>query len=253
MDLSTVGKAFERYCEAECSKEIHPNDVMYNTGAEHYFRVGESALRAIFSGLAMSWGGEPRRILDLPCGHGRVTRHLRSAFPNSKMFVCDIDAEGVDFCAENFDAEPIYSKPDLLSVDIPSSLDLIWIGSLFTHLDASRTKSWLTYLSGHLAKHGILVATFHGLFAKDLFSKWDHPLGEDWEKMASDFEESGFGYDRFKNGDMGDYGSSVSKPSWVMEAACDIPDIRIVSYSERGWANNHDVLIVTKHDRYQPF
>lgn len=253
MDFSTAAKIFENYQAAKCSQDIHPNDVMYNSGSEHYFRVGESALKAILAGLITSWAQLPKRVLDLPCGHGRVTRQLRAAFPDSELFVCDIDKEGTDFCAETFDGKAIYSEPDLLNVTLPSDLNLIWIGSLFTHLDSNRTKNWLAYLCKHLAQHGILVASFHGYFSKSLFSTWEHPLGEDWSKILDEFEASGFGYDRFQKGGMGDYGTSASKPSWIMDTVCSIADIRIAGFTERGWANNHDVLVLTKNDRYQSF
>lgn len=253
MDFSTAAKLFENYSAAGFSDVIHRNDVMYNTGPEHYFKVGESALKAILGGFVSSWAQHPSAVLDMPCGHGRVTRHLRAAFPKSELIVCDIDREGTDFCAETFNARPIYSKPDLLKVELPTELNLIWIGSLFTHLDSGRTTKWLAYLCDHLCPHGLLVATFHGYFSKSLFSNWDHPLGEDWEKILSDFESKGFGYDRFQKGDMGDYGTSASKPSWIMDVACSIPGIRVVCYTERGWANNHDVLVLAKNDRFQPF
>ena len=53
-----------------------------------------------------------KRILDLPCGHGRVLRYLSAAFPEAEITACDIMREGVDFCASTFGAIPVYSQDD---------------------------------------------------------------------------------------------------------------------------------------------
>lgn len=51
---------------------------------EHYFMVGRSALRCVE--VAMFTAGKTRdaRILDLSCGHRRVMRWLRAAFPKPR-------------------------------------------------------------------------------------------------------------------------------------------------------------------------
>lgn len=51
---------------------------------EHYFMVGRSALRCVE--VAMFTVGKTRaaRILDLSCGHRRVMRWLRAAFPKPR-------------------------------------------------------------------------------------------------------------------------------------------------------------------------
>src|SRR4051812_20897648 len=57
---------------------VDPHDAMHVGDGEHYLRVGLSAMRCIRAATA----GTPRRILDLPCGHGRVLRMLRAAYPD---------------------------------------------------------------------------------------------------------------------------------------------------------------------------
>ena len=52
--------------------------------------------------LAISNSGETEevaRLLDLPCGHGRVMRYLRAAFPRAEITGCDLLRDGVDHCA----------------------------------------------------------------------------------------------------------------------------------------------------------
>ena len=47
-------------------------------------------------------------MLDFACGHGRVMRTLKAAFPDALLTACDIDRDGVDFCARTFGAAPVY-------------------------------------------------------------------------------------------------------------------------------------------------
>ena len=52
-------------------------------------------------------GQAPRRILDMPCGHGRVTRVLRARFPDAAITVCDIDRDGAGFASDRFGARGV--------------------------------------------------------------------------------------------------------------------------------------------------
>jgi hypothetical protein len=250
MLVTQAAGIYRRYQSSSVNQQIHPNDVMYNTGKPFYHSVGESGLRAILNALSASSCSGVSCILDLPCGHGRVGRHLRAAFPDAQMYFCDIDSEAADFCANTFGGKSIHSQPDLTKVSLPGDLDLIWIGSLFTHLDKSRTEAWLEYLCGQLCEHGVLVATFHGLFTAEHRSPGG---GADREAALRGMRESGFGYARYTEFGEDDYGFSVAKPAAILDMATRIRGTRVVSYVERGWANNHDVLAIAKRDRLLPF
>src|SRR4051794_26106944 len=65
----------------------------------HYFGVGRSALECIDISVraAQTNVSDVKRILDLPCGHGRVLRYLKAAFPEAEITACDIMRDGVDF------------------------------------------------------------------------------------------------------------------------------------------------------------
>jgi hypothetical protein len=251
MELDQVHEVFRAYQSAEVSKVLHPDDEMYNTGPSHYFTVGLSAIQIIMRALALSWLPGITSILDLPCGHGRVGRHLKVAFPDAQLYFSDIDQPGVDFCAQTFGGTGIYSQSDLTRVKLPS-VDLLWVGSLFTHVDRLRTLSWLHYLARHLNPYGVLIATFHGAFFHEQY-KTRGLEGIDWRALVSQWERTGFGYVPYASHGLGNYGVSLSKASAVVEMASSIPGTRTLSYTERGWADNHDVLVVTKNDRLRPF
>jgi SAM-dependent methyltransferase len=230
---------------------ISPADTM---PGDNYLEVGESAARCIISAVATSRITSVRRVLDLPCGHGRVLRHLAHLFPRAQIDACDLDTEGVKFCADTFGAHPIQSQEDLTKVAFPDSYDLIWIGSLFTHTSFAITKAWLTFLSRHLSENGIIVATFHGRWATRLHKLVPYPMDDDqWAAIMSGYDTAGYGYHDYRKEQShdfieGSYGLSVARAHTIVEMIESIPNVRLFMYQERGWGDNHDVVAFGKPD-----
>ena len=49
------------------------------------------------------------------------------------------------------------------------------------------------------------------------------------------------------------YGISLGKVSKTAEIVENIPGIRLLLYTERGWGDNHDVIAIQKYDRSKPW
>jgi SAM-dependent methyltransferase len=139
------------------------HDYGYDLGLAVYLESGRSALAAVRAALAAAGKADVRRILDLPCGHGRILRVLKAAFPDADLVACDLDRAGVDFCARQFGAEPVYSTPDPARIPLDGPFDLIWCGSLLTHLDAPKWPGFLRALRDVLAPDGVCGFTTHGV------------------------------------------------------------------------------------------
>src|SRR5262245_51367972 len=108
---------------------------MYLPGTgRHYLSIGISSNRAINSVLAHA-PHQVQTILDLPRGYGRRLRFLKARFPHATICACDIQPEAVEFCRRAFDVEAVVSSKDFDKVSLPGLFDLIWSGSLLTHLD----------------------------------------------------------------------------------------------------------------------
>jgi trans-aconitate methyltransferase len=252
MRFARVAAIEEAYLKAEIDQVVSPKDHMYNTGPDWYFNVGLDGIRVILRSLATSGINDVKRILDLPCGHGRVGRHLRAAFPQAEIAFADIDTDGADFCASQFRGTAIYSQPNLSQAPIGGNYDLIWIGSLFTHVDQARAETWLRTLCGCLAPRGILVATVHGNWSKEVQAKYAPMIGpNEWKDILKGYYTTGWGYARYEGPD--DYGGSLCQASTVIAMAGRIEGVRILSYNERGWAGNHDVLVIEARDRMEPW
>ena len=236
------------YQEAEIDTEIAPKDIMYN---EWYFEVGESAVNNIVAGCLASRLVEVHRVLDLPCGFGRVTRHLVHLFPGAEVDACDLDADGVRFCAEAFGVNPVHSREDLTEVDFPHRYDLVWVGSLFTHVDRKRMRSWITHLSQYLSETGIMVATFHGRWCESVHTVAPYITEDRWGSILSEYRATGFGYADYKPEETspvveGSYGVSLGKPHAIVGELEGIPGTRLFMYRERGWADHQDVVVLGK-------
>src|SRR5437667_3593839 len=146
-------------------EDIAAADEMFTGDAEAYFSVGRSALRCINVSMVAA-GIEAvsiRTILDLPCGHGRVLRHLRETFPHADITACDLRRDAVDYCAKTFGARPLYSDEDVENIAFaPNSFDLIWVGSLLTHLRADHWLDFLSLFQCALRVGGLLIFSAHG-------------------------------------------------------------------------------------------
>jgi cyclopropane fatty-acyl-phospholipid synthase-like methyltransferase len=235
----------KNYDATAIEKQISPNDAMNN---EWYFSVGRSAVEVIIAACTSSTIQAVNNILDLPCGHGRVLRHLVRLFPKSKIDACDLDMDGVNFCATTFGANPTYSHEELTEVDFPNRYDIIWIGSLFTHTSQEVTSRWLAHLSKFLTPQGIIIATFHGRWCQYVHQVAPYIKEDAWQGILNDYSSMGYGYRDYLREEnhpfiQGAYGISLVKPHVTIQILENIPDIRIFLYMERGWADHQDVVV----------
>lgn len=221
---------------------ISKNDV-YTGNSDHYFSVGHSALRNIMFSLRILERDCCESVLDMPCGHGRVLRYIKAKFPNATLTACDINRDAVDFCVKSFNAKGVYSQKDLQNVYISNKFDLIWCGSLLTHLDGKLWKRFISFFSNHLTERGILIFSTHGrLSVKWLNSNICHyGLNEDAiQRILTLYKNTGFGYVNYP-GNSG-YGVSISSPSWVLSEVQQNSKLKIIFFTEAGWDNHHDIV-----------
>lgn len=231
--------------------EIHPEDPMHKNHAA-YFRTGQSAVRCIRLAMLASGKSRVARILDLPSGYGRVLRTLKAAFPEAELTACDIDRGAVDFCARALGAIPLYSNEDPALIKAGGGFDLIWCGSLLTHLSSERWAPFLELFRSVLTPGGLFVFTVHGRHVASQFKNRERNYGlspEAVDGLLADYSEGGFGYRNYKWTE--GYGLSLSSPAWVLTQLAGIPEWRLISYWERGW-NNHQDVITSMRERSSP-
>jgi SAM-dependent methyltransferase len=233
----------------EVDPRIDPADEMLvPRDPEHYFWVGRSGLEAVERALADAEldPSTVQRILDVPCGHGRVLRLLRARWPQAEIAACDVNRPAVDFCAATFGADGIYSANPISTVAAPTDRDLVWVGSLLTHLPAERWPELLHWLRDRLRPGGVLVVTTHGAEAARRRAAGDayglEPAAAD--QLRRDHAATGFGYAAYPWDP--EYGVSLSSAIWVRSTVASIPGLELVSLRETAWADHHDVVALRR-------
>lgn len=221
-------------------RQISPRDLMYANDRESYFVHGEAAMRCIRLAMNATERTTFGNILDFPSGHGRVLRMLKAGFPQARLTACDIDRDAVDFCAETFGAKPIHSVEDPGGIQLPGQYDLIWCGSLFTHLDARHWHGFLELFEEALMPYGLLVFTTAGRYTAEMARRGKARFW--WtESMLASYDQTGFGYDEYEariKDEIGiaTYGQSLSSLRWVIQQVEKLARLRVVMAGERLWA-----------------
>ena len=223
-------------------KTISEHDEMSTGDAEDYLRIGRAGFDCVSDALRLIGRATCTSILDLPCGHGRVMRYLRAAFPDARITACDLNRTGVDYCAKTFGATPVHSKKRIQDVVISDRFDLIWCGSLLTHLEKPLWHPFLSFFAEHLSEDGLLVFTTHGRLSAKWIREKIHTYAlnpKELPRVLAAYDRKGFGYAPYPCSP--DYGITLSSPAWVLEQIQQYPNLRMVLLSEMGWSNHQDV------------
>ena len=237
-------EATERDLLSRVETTISPRDSMYRGDAEHYFRVGLSAIRCIDEALYRAQIGNDsvRHVLDMPSGSGRVLRFLVARFRHAQVTACEIEREAVRFCAQTFRARPLYSSRHFGELSLETPADLVWCGSLVTHLDAAAILDLFDFLQGQLSPGGLLVVTTHGDFvARRMLAE---PAFYGLERssipaLTAAYHEQGYGYLDYPS-ERG-YGVSLTSPEWIRGKAREAGSLEEVYFRARGWDEHQDV------------
>lgn len=246
--LETLVRLVESEPDMPISREIDPADDMHAGSDGHYFAVSASALRAVRLAMATAGKTSARAILDLPSGYGRVLRSLRAAFPDAEITACDLDRGAVDSCARTFGAIPVYGHVDPEHIELPpSTYDLIWCGSLLTHLDAGRFDRFTDVFERSARVDGVVLVTTHGRRVAELIRGGHDYYGlgaKGSRSLLQRFERRGFAYRDYPS--RSGYGMALCSPSWVVDRLTRSRGLRIVWAGEAAWASHQDVFAVVK-------
>ena len=222
---------------------------------EQYFDLGRRALELIHFSSELCDKPHYPDILDLPCGHGRVLRWLRAHYHYAKITACDLDRDGVDFCAQQFGATPVYSHPDLSQLPFAAQFDLIWVGSLVTHLRRDRWLATLDHLVKWTRECGVIILTTQGRTVSSLLARGQRNIAENIDKPAllAEYARTGFAYQRyFESNAEEDYGLALSSPEWVLRTLQRYPDIIVRAYLEEAWGMQDVIILYKKAGHFEP-
>jgi len=144
-----------------------------------FLKIGEGCARLIREHAA-DMGidlAQPNRVLDFGCGCGRTIRWFLTAGGGAEFHGVDVDAEAIDWCAQNLKPGRFLATPPMPPLPYPNDhFDFIYCLSVFTHLNESMQDLWLAELTRVLKPGGVLLLTVYGASSIAVLDPEDHEL-----------------------------------------------------------------------------
>lgn len=231
---------------------VSSRDGMVTEGREtEYYDLGRRALDLIVFAAKLTRKDGFGSILDLPCGHGRVLRWLRAFYSAAQITACDLDHDGVDFCVSNFGAQGLYSKPDLRQLSLKAQFDLVWCGSLVTHLPEAQWRQVLDCLCDWVQECGIVVFSTQGRYMASLIARQEADFADnlDTRSLLRDYHATGRSFQPYFESAAGNYGLSLVAPDFLLQYLRARTDVIVSAYLEAAWGVQ-DIVILYKKDGY---
>ena len=227
---------------------VSDKDIMLKKStAQHYLSTGFSALDSIYQCLPHLATQPPGRVLDFGCGYGRVLRMLRAAWPHNVTFTCDLMADGLSFCMEHFDVAGYRSQIKPSSIPLAHGFDLIWVGSVITHLDEDAIMGYISLFRHLLEPGGSVVLTTGGekVITQMEQNKFHYDLTpEQRAAVIAGYRKDGFAYCDYPN--MKGYGISAIHESWLRPRIEALGRLEITKVMPAQWDNHQDVWCIRK-------
>jgi SAM-dependent methyltransferase len=175
-----------------------------------------------------------------------VLRTLRAAFPDADLVACDVVDDAVRYCRKTFGVTGVVSNEDSELIELPGPFDLIWSGSLLTHIPPDRWPGFMRLFESALRPGGLVVFTVYGRFAVDVMRAGKTMFNLEPAQVPAvlrQYEDVGAGFaETFADGDC-----FVSR-RWVCEQLDAPPSLELVLYQERGWMNQDVVACRRRPD-----
>jgi SAM-dependent methyltransferase len=225
-------------------RSIFADDQMYLGNSEHYFLCGKSAIDVLTAALRLTHV-TPQAILDYGAGAGRVTRWLKAAFPTARIYACDVRTGEMEFLRATFGVETWTVSPDVEKLEIPHRVDLVWAGSVMTHLSRRDAAVLIGKLLAACNPGGLVAFSFHGpsvLTSGNAGSRYIHEIA--WARILLGYYLTGYGYADYRGEKS--YGISLCSLGWIVRLARSIPDVQIKMLGELAWDGHHDVVVLQK-------
>ncbi|MEO8661440.1 MAG: class I SAM-dependent methyltransferase, partial [Bryobacteraceae bacterium] len=181
--------------------EVHYNDFMLNStssqdvaryvdGTTNFIQILEHAMELCGRDLGSASG-----ILEIGCGYGRIVRALPEKITPDRIYVCDVIEEASDFCAREFGVRK--ANGDEIGTTLRECFDVVYLLSVFTHLDEEHITQLWQKITQSLRPGGILVLTLHGPSSAAQMENY----GKHWEQqkpgILDTLNKTGYYYEKY--------------------------------------------------------
>jgi SAM-dependent methyltransferase len=260
--MEVIGSVIISYLRSEKAKmtfaAIHPDDDMFTGDREHYERCGRQFASLIEKAASISTSAQ-QRCLELPCGYGRVTRHLVDILPRTLIDSADIMAPCVEWVSSTFGVNAIQVvEPVNEFANIVDGLySVAAMGSLITHLSEENTRSVIAHFLPKLSPGGVALITTHGQRSHDALvaRRWFDVSDEDREALLRAYAQHGHGFVNYSDSEtferktvetVGDaYGVSITHKDWMASLVHEL-NFSVIEFIEGGWDDHQDVFFIAR-------
>lgn len=232
-------------------EEISENDWMWksnkNTGT--YLDTGWSVGRTLFAANLMT-GQKPERILDFGCGHGRVMRWMRALYPDAEIIAADRGRDAVDFCTKTFGAVPVYSNDTYEDIPLGGYYDMIWVGSVYTHLPINLWSKLTRLFYHNLRQGGLLIFSYAGPYVANRIIEGERNVfaevpEKEMRAFLDAYRNSGFGYSRHEGVGDREWGRSIISHERLFQFLKE-ENLSIVLLGEKLYGDRQDIVTTRK-------
>lgn len=229
-DFDGVSREDEMYMHL-CRKLPRPEFAL-----QQYLADGLEAVQVIENvvGTAGKSMAELRSFLDFACGHGKSTRFLVKRTDPSRVWVSDIYADAVAFQRARFGVAGFNSAHDPGQVAFGRRFEVIYVGSLFSHLPEDAFRAWLATLYERLEDDGLLILSTQGASVQPLD---DHSAATGFRFVEISESRS---LDRRR------YGSTTVTEAWVRRLAQALGIVQVAYLPRELWAQDLFVFAKTR-------
>jgi SAM-dependent methyltransferase len=224
---------------------VHRNDVMLasGTGPEEYQATGRAAARFVADAIEAA-GVTPSYGLDLGSGHGRVLRHLVDLVP-AAWTACDIDRSAVRFCGRAFGATPVRARRPLGATPFPATAyDVVWMGSLVTHLSPEAALGLWTTLLATTARPAVVALSLLPPPMVVHLESFGPGMGRHRDAVVGALADDGMAYVPYPHHPRGGYGVTFHDPDRLLPSlrALTGATVELVAHAPGAWQGMQDYL-----------
>jgi SAM-dependent methyltransferase len=232
---------------------VHPNDFMANRlfpgKAKDYgdyvkhsrasFNIVSQALR--YAGRCWS---DVESVIDFGCGYGRVTRWLPTVLAPDKVTACDVQAEGVRWCAAEFGVRPLVGHPNITGTRF-DTYDVLFSISVATHLSPRRLEALFRALMRIINPGGVAIFSTNGPISAQTASRIRAYI--DQQKVLSDLDQTGSAFIPYPHYADAELGDTFLTNQYVVRSMAELaPEFVVVAYEEARFWSVQDCYVFKK-------
>lgn len=230
-------------------RDISPDDWMMpkDRSPDWYYQRGYMGLEILAEECARA-RLHPSAILDFGCGHGCVARMLKAFYPGSQIVGMDVNPGWLNWCRDVLKIETALSAKTILALSLDEErYDLIWAGSVFSHISEKTAIHLLKEFKKALRPKGIAVFSTAGQVMRNGYGpgKIAHLDESDILQMMAAFDDGGYGYADKNTDTYKEWGHSIVPYQWYLEQSISL-GMPMCGFLEGGWARIQDIYTVRK-------